>query len=159
LSPSLGGPSAPEGKRRRRMTMKQGIAVSAVVLWLFSHASASAGQKGHGYTLSRYDRPTSLGRDTSLFDLERGGDGIIAIYVGDCLHAFSLDLRAEAFTPYDVDNDVIDFATAVSELAVVGSTEQPDGRRVGVIWLRASSPEAWGQILAPLSSSLPQQGP
>jgi hypothetical protein len=139
--------------------MKKVISASVVVLCLLSPVLASAGQKGKGYTLSRYDIPPTLGSETSLFDLERGGDFLIGIYFGDRLHAFSVDLRAEAFTSYDVGNNFITFATAVSDLAVVGSTEQPDGRRVGTIWPRASSREAWGTILAPLIPSLPRQGP
>jgi hypothetical protein len=139
--------------------MKKVISACVVVLCLFSHALASAKQKRQRYTLFRYDIPTTLGRDTSIFDLEQGGDFLIGTYFGDRLHAFSVDLRKESFTLYDVGNAFINFATAVSDLAVVGSIEQPDGRRVGAIWPRTSSPEAWGKILALLSPSLPQQGP
>lgn len=134
--------------------------ISAVVVMFFLYVSAYAEQTRQGYTLSPYDIPTNLGSSTSLFDLWKGGRFIIGIYLGTRLHAFGFEQRDRSLTSYDVENNFINFVTAISDIAVVGSTEQPDGRRVGTIWPRRSSSEAWKKILGPLvAPSLPQRGP
>ncbi len=138
--------------------MNKVISVVIFLVSLFFYASVSAKQAGEGYTLFRYDIPTELGNNTSLFDLDEGGTIVGTYFGGGFQHAFGSDQNDESITEYNVEGNFINFATAISDLAVVGSTEQPDGRRVGTIWPRDSSSKTWKKILEPLLPSLPKQG-
>jgi len=149
--------------------MHKVISVVVFLISLLFHVSAGAddeGRKHGGYTLSPYDIPASLG-DTSLFDLEKGGRFIVGTYLGrcffnassDCFNAFGFDQHDKSFTSYNVGKNFTNFVTALSDLAVVGSTDQPDGRRVGTIWPRKSSHGTWKKIMEPLLPSFPKRGP
>jgi hypothetical protein len=139
--------------------MRKGVPAVVVVVSLFFHVSAFAEQPRQGYIFSQYDVPITQGAATSLFDLDKGGR-FIGIYFGDRLHAFGFNQRDQAFTSYNVGNNSINFVTAISDTAIVGSTEQADGRRVGTVWPRKSSSRAWKKILGPfVAAALSDQGP
>ncbi|MSQ47277.1 MAG: hypothetical protein EXR78_02635 [Deltaproteobacteria bacterium] len=52
-------------------------------------------------------------------------------------------------TSYNVSGSFVNFVTAISGVALVGSTELPDGKRVGTIWPRKPSSALWKKTLGP----------
>ena len=132
----------------------------AVLLGLVFNVSGYAEESGRSYTLTLYDIPQNEGNNTSLFDVVKGGRFFIGTYFSNRQNAFGVNQKKGTLTSYNVGDSFINFAVAVSDTAVVGSTDLLDGKRVGMIWPRKPSSRLWKKVLSPavpLPSSI--QGP
>ncbi len=127
----------------------------AVLLGLIFNGPGYADGPGRRYRLTRYDVPHTTGTNTSLFDLAKGGQVVIGTYFTHRQNAFSASQENGTFTPYDVDGSFVNFVIAVSDVALVGSADLPEGNRVGTIWPREPASALWKQAPLPASTQKP----
>jgi hypothetical protein len=127
-----------------------------VLLVLIFSGLCHADEPGRRYRLIRYDVPQTTGTNTSLFDLTRGGQVVIGTYFTNRQNAFGISPKTRTFTLYNMDDSFVNFVIAVSNVALVGSADLPEGKRVGTIWPRKPWAAWWEKTLSPLvpSSSL-----
>ena len=130
-------------------TMRRGRFAVAVLLGLVFNVPGYAQGPGRSYTLTPYDVPTSVGNNTSLFDLQKGGRFAIGTYFSNKQNAFGVKRKKGTVTPFNLNDSFINFVIAVSPVAIVGSAELPNGKRVGTIWPRKPSSALWKKILSP----------
>ena len=128
-------------------TMRRGRFAVAVLLGLVFNVPGYAQGAGRSYTLTPYDVPTSMGNNTSLFDLQKGGQFAIGTYFSNKQNAFGVKRKKGTVTPFNLTDSFINFVIAVSPVAIVGSADLPNGKRVGTIWPHKRSAGVWKKAL------------
>ena len=122
----------------------------AVLLGLIFSVPGYARGPGQTYTLTPYDVPHNVGSSTSLFDLAKGGQFVVGTYFTNRQNAFNTNQKRGTLTLNNVGGNFVNFAVAISNVALVGSTDRlDDDKRVGTIWPRKPSFALWKKTLGP----------
>lgn len=129
--------------------MKRARFAIAVLLGLIFSVPGYARGPGQTYTLTPYDVPQNVGSSTSLFDLAKRGQFVVGTYFTNRQNAFNANQKRGPLTSHNVGGNFVNFVVAISDVALVGSTDRLDGKRVGTIWPRKPSFAVWKKTLSP----------